>query len=141
MEKMTVIQQVIKAIKEGARKPAEINKIIGAKPSQVYNALDSLRRQGVIVKGTKGYYIQEELPLNKTKAKRTYTKRKPTLKEDMAVLGREILKGRNALANLLDENERLHTLIQERDNTITALKIDMLDQQAVINYLEKKLIK
>lgn len=35
----------------------------------------------------------------------------------------------------------LQTWLLERDNTITALKIDMLDQQAVINYLEKKLIK
>lgn len=36
---------------------------------------------------------------------------------------------------------KLQTWLLERDNTITALKIDMLDQQAVINYLEKKLLK
>ena len=36
---------------------------------------------------------------------------------------------------------KLQTWLLERDNTITALKIDMLDQQAVINYLEKKVLK
>jgi hypothetical protein len=73
--------------------------------------------------------------------KRKYTRTTMTKKEGMAVLGKEVLQGRQAIDRLIAENNRLRSLIQEKDNTITALKIDMLDQQAVINYLEKKLIK
>lgn len=75
------------------------------------------------------------------KPKRKYTKRNPSAKDNLVILGKELLKGRTALNNLLNENQKLHNLLQERDNTITALKIDMLDQQAIINYLEKKLLK
>jgi hypothetical protein len=48
----------------------------------------------------------------------------------------------NRIVSLYQQDiHKLQTWVLERDNTITALKIDMLDQQAVINYLEKKLIK
>lgn len=48
----------------------------------------------------------------------------------------------NRIVTLFQQDiEKLQTWVLERDNTITALKIDMLDQQAIINYLEKKLIK
>ena len=48
----------------------------------------------------------------------------------------------NRIVSLYNQDiAKLQTWLLERDNTITALKIDMLDQQAVINYLEKKLIK
>jgi len=48
----------------------------------------------------------------------------------------------NNIVNLYTRDiAKLQTWLLERENTITALKIDMLDQQAVINYLEKKLLK
>lgn len=77
----------------------------------------------------------------KAKAKRKYTRTAPTKEESMVTLGREILKGRKVVGELIDANKYLSGKIEELNNTITALKIDMLDQQAIINYLEKKLIK
>jgi hypothetical protein len=59
----------------------------------------------------------------------------------MVALGRQILQGRQVVNRLINENNSLRNAVQEKDNTITALKIDMLDQQAIINYLEKKLYK
>lgn len=77
----------------------------------------------------------------KAKAKRKYTRTAPTKEESMVTLGREILKGRKVVGELIDANKYLSNKVEELNNTITALKIDMLDQQAIINYLEKKLIK
>lgn len=77
----------------------------------------------------------------KAKAKRKYTRTAPTKEDSMALLGREILKGRKVVGELIDANKYLSGKIEELNNTITALKIDMLDQQAIINYLEKKLLK
>lgn len=147
MKKSNLHTDIMNAIRGGARKPAQIHKVIGIgiKRSQIYASLEMLRNSGAVVKGTEGYYIYDELPTSsagkKAKPNRMATKAKDTSKEDLAVLGREILKGRTAIDNLLQENQRLHNIIQEQENTITALKIDMLDQQAVINYLEKKFIK
>ena len=75
------------------------------------------------------------------KAKRKYTRTAPTKHDSMVALGKQLLQGRQALDRLVSDNNRLRNAIQEKDNTITALKIDMLDQQAIINYLEKKLYK
>jgi hypothetical protein len=95
------------------------------------------------VKKSYAYALMAEAKKDKpkTKAKRKYTRTAPTKEQSMVALGREILKGRQALSRLVDDNNRLRNLVQEKDNTITALKIDMLDQQAIINYLEKKLYK
>jgi predicted DNA-binding transcriptional regulator AlpA len=92
------------------------------------------------VKKSYAYALMAEAKRPKAE-KRKYTRTTMTKKEGMAVLGKEVLQGRQAIDRLIAENNRLCSLIQEKDNTITALKIDMLDQQAVINYLEKKLIK
>ena len=165
MKKSNLHADIVNVIRGGARKPAQIHKAIGGdiKRSQIYAVLDTLRKSGAVVRGVGGYYVYDELPASgarkkatpnrmatkakpnrmatKAKPNRMATKAKDTSKEDLAVLGREILKGRTAIDNLLQENQRLHNIIQEQENTITALKIDMLDQQAIINYLEKKLIK
>jgi hypothetical protein len=91
--------------------------------------------------GVKKAYAYKLMADAKAKPKRKYTRTAPLKRDNMVALGREILKGRQAIDNLISENNRLRNVLQEKDNTITALKIDMLDQQAIINYLEKKLIK
>lgn len=147
MERNTVRDLVLEAIKQGARKPSHVAKKLAGKAnrSYIYSIFAHFRKNGMIIKTPDGYYVKGELPLDKprmeTKAKRKYTRTAPTKEESMVTLGREILKGRQALSRLVDENNRLRNVVQEKDNTITALKIDMLDQQAVINYLEKKLLK
>lgn len=97
------------------------------------------------VKKSYAYALMAEAKKDKskaeTKSKRKYTRTAPTKEQSMVALGRQILQGRQALSRLVDDNNRLRNLVQEKDNTITALKIDMLDQQAIINYLEKKLLK
>jgi hypothetical protein len=93
------------------------------------------------VKKAYAYTLISEAKKAKPKAKRKYTRTAPLKRDNMVVLGKEILKGRQAIDNLISENNRLRNVLQEQGNTITALKIDMLDQQAIINYLEKKLYK
>lgn len=142
MKKVTVKELVLQAIKDGHRTTAKIHETLGGdKRSQVYTAISKLRASGVVTKTPDGFYLSNELPLNKTKAKRKYTRTAPTKRDNMVALGKEILKGRQAIDNLISENRKLNNLLQEQGNTITALKIDMLDQQAIINYLEKKLYK
>lgn len=80
-------------------------------------------------------------PKAETKGKRKYTHTAPTKHDSMVAMGKQILQGRQAIDRLISDNNKLRNAIQEKDNTITALKIDMLDQQAIINYLEKKLYK
>jgi hypothetical protein len=142
MKKVTVKELVLQAIKDGHRTTAKIHETLGGdKRSQVYTAISKLRASGVVTKTPDGFYLSNELPLNKTKAKRKYTRTAPTKRDNMVVLGREILKGRKVVGELIDANKYLSGKIEELNNTITALKIDMLDQQAIINYLEKKLYK
>ena len=147
MERTTVKDLVLEAIKNGARKPSQVGKKLAGKAnrSHIYAIFADLRKKGMVVKTPDGYYVQDELPLDKprmaTKPKRKYVRTAPTKSDDLLVLGKEVLKGRQVIDRVLTENERLRNIIQEKDNTITALKIDMLDQQAVINYLEKKLLK
>jgi hypothetical protein len=142
MEKATVKELVLQAIKDGHRTPAKIHETLGGdKRSQVYTAISKLRASGVVTKTPDGFYLSNELPLNKTKAKRKYTRTAPNKHDSMVALGKEILKGRKVVGELIDANKYLSGKIEELNNTITALKIDMLDQQAIINYLEKKLYK
>jgi hypothetical protein len=66
---------------------------------------------------------------------------KPTAKKPNTV--RQYSKAEfDRVTNALASHIRvLSEQIENLTNQNTALKIDMLDQQAVINYLEKKLIK
>jgi len=80
---------------------------------------------------------------------RAYKKRKPMAKKrgrpskadtvrqydsNLKMLGRAILEKDNALKTLSNK-------LKELEAYATNLKIEMLDQQAVINYLEKKFVK
>ena len=53
---------------------------------------------------------------------------------DLKVLGKLILEKDNSISNLVEQLKKLEAYT-------TSLKIEMLDQQAVINYLEKKFVK
>lgn len=73
--------------------------------------------------------------VNKTTAKKVTVKKPNTVRQYSKA---EFDRVTNALAS------HIHVLsekIENLTNQNTALKIDMLDQQAIINYLEKKLIK
>jgi hypothetical protein len=129
MKKVSKVNQVKEMLANNPKlKADDLVKTFGVKKSYAY---------ALMAEAKKG----NPKPRMATKAKRKYTRTAPTKEESMVTLGREILKGRQALSRLVDENNRLRNLVQEKDNTITALKIDMLDQQAIINYLEKKLYK
>lgn len=125
MKKVSKLSQVKEMLaNDPALKADKISEVLGVKKAYAYALLSGAKK-----------------PKAKTKGKRKYTRTAPTKEQSMLTLGREILKGRNAIDNLISENNRLRNVLQEKDNTITALKIDMLDQQAIINYLEKKLLK
>lgn len=83
------------------------------------------------------------------KPMRAYKKRKPLAKKrgrpskantvrqydkDMRVLGKLILEKDHSINNLVGQLKKL-------EDYVTSLKIEMLDQQAVIKYLEKKFAK
>jgi hypothetical protein len=127
MKKVSKVNQVKEMLANDPKlKVDKIVEVLGVKKSYAYALMAEAKKAK---------------PKAGTKAKRKYTRTAPTKEESMVTLGREILKGRQALSRLVDENNRLRNSVQEKDNTITALKIDMLDQQAIINYLEKKLLK
>jgi uncharacterized protein (DUF2164 family) len=50
------------------------------------------------------------------------------------VLGKLLMEKEHSIINLV-------TQLKDYETKMNNLKVDMLDQQAVINYLEKKLIK
>lgn len=121
MKKVSKVNQVREMLaNDPALKVEKVVEVLGVKKSYAYTLISDAK---------------------KPKDKRKYTRTAPTKRDNMVALGREILKGRNAIENLISENKSLRSVLQERDNTITALRIDMLDQQAIINYLEKKLYK
>ena len=127
MKKVSKVNQVKQLLADNPKlKVDDLVKTLGVKKSYAYALMAQAKKAK---------------PKAEAKAKRKYTRTAPTKEESMVTLGREILKGRQALSRLVDDNNRLRNAIQEKDNTITALKIDMLDQQAIINYLEKKLYK
>ena len=129
MKKVSKVNQVREMLANNPKlKASDLVETLGVKKSYAY---------ALMAEAKKG----NPKPRMETKGKRKYTRTAPSKEESMVALGREILKGRQALSRLVDENNRLRNSVQEKDNTITALKIDMLDQQAIINYLEKKLLK
>jgi hypothetical protein len=141
MKKVTVKQQVLEQFKfGGAKLPKDIyRRLNGACGlSAIYSTFAQLRKDGLIVKTPKGYYLASELPLNKnkltpvnksevTKPKRKYAKRKAREQKEVS--------STHSLQYVKGLEDRVQSLINQN----TALKIDLLDQTAVINYLEKKL--
>jgi hypothetical protein len=129
MKKVSKVSQVKEMLANDPKlKADDLVKTFGVKKSYAY---------ALMAEAKKG----NPKPRMATKAKRKYTRTAPTKHDSMVALGKQILQGRQALDRLVSDNNRLRNAIQEKDNTITALKIDMLDQQAIINYLEKKLYK
>jgi hypothetical protein len=127
MKKVSKVSQVKEMLANNPKlKADDLVKTFGVKKSYAYALMAEAKK---------------DKPKAEVKAKRKYTRTAPTKEQSMVALGRQILQGRQALSRLVDDNNRLRNLVQEKDNTITALKIDMLDQQAIINYLEKKLLK
>ena len=127
MKKVSKVNQVKEMLANDPKVKAEdIMKALNVKKTYAYALLSNAKKAK---------------PKAKAKAKRKYTRTAPTKEDSMALLGREILKGRKVVGELIDANKYLSGKIEELNNTITALKIDMLDQQAIINYLEKKLLK
>jgi hypothetical protein len=53
---------------------------------------------------------------------------------DLKTLGKLLMEKEHSIINLV-------TQLKDYETKMNNLKVDMLDQQAVINYLEKKLIK
>lgn len=125
MKKVSKVNQVREMLaNDPALKVEKVVEALGVKKSYAYTLISDAKKAKP-----------------KVKAKRKYTRTAPTKEESMATLGREILKGRRAVSELIDANKYLSGKVEELGNTITALRIDMLDQQAIINYLEKKLFK
>lgn len=125
MKKVSKVNQVKEMLaNDPALKAEKVAQTLGVKKAYAYTLLSNAKKAKP-----------------KAKAKRKYTRTAPTKQDNMALLGREILKGRKVVGELIDANKYLSGKIEELNNTITALKIDMLDQQAIINYLEKKLLK
>ena len=127
MKKVSKVNQVKEMLANNPKlKATDLVKTLGVKKSYAYALMAEAKKAK---------------PRMETKGKRKYTRTAPTKEQSMVALGRQILQGRQVVNRLIDENNRLRNAVQEKDNTITALKIDMLDQQAIINYLEKKLYK
>ena len=127
MKKVSKVNQVKEMLANNPKlKANDLVKTLGVKKSYAYALMAEAKKAK---------------PRMETKGKRKYTRTAPTKEQSMVALGRQILQGRQVVNRLIDENNRLRNAVQEKDNTITALKIDMLDQQAIINYLEKKLYK
>ena len=127
MKKVSKVSQVKEMLANNPKlKADDLVKTFGVKKSYAYALMAEAKKAK---------------PKAETKGKRKYTRTAPTKEQSMVALGRQILQGRQVVNRLIDENNRLRNAVQEKDNTITALKIDMLDQQAIINYLEKKLYK
>ena len=90
----------------------------------------------------KGNKMRKAISPRTGKPLRKYTKRakkaKPnTVRQydaDLALLGKVVTE-RDQLI------DKLTARIKELESNAVNLKVDMLDQQAVINYLEKKLLK
>jgi hypothetical protein len=147
MKKVTVKQQVLEQFKfGGAKLPKDIYKRLNGACglSAIYSTFTQLRKDGLIVKTPKGYYLASQLPLNKNKLtpvnkSETYTKRKYTKRKAKETKQLPPTHPSQYVKSLEYKVVSLHQQVEQLNNQNTALKIDLLDQTAVINYLEKKL--
>lgn len=141
--KRTVKELVLEQFKFGVTKPSAIYKALNgfAGRASIYSAFAQLKKEGKITKTPKGYVLT---PVNKSDvayeaskgktAKRKYTKRKA--REQKEVNSEYSL---SYIKKLEFKVVELHQSVEELTAQNTALKIDLLDQTAIINYLEKKL--
>lgn len=135
MKKQTARAVILKALlKKSRQTPQQLIESTGRAKSNVYSALAVLNKQGLVTKEGKEYSLQSPV---KTSApapkvmKRTATEGWVNLSE---VQNKVIEAKTQRIEQLIND-------IVDKDKEILKLKIDILDQAAVVNYLEKKLEK
>jgi DNA-binding MarR family transcriptional regulator len=137
MKKQTARAVILKALlKKPRQTPQQLIGSTGRAKSNVYSALAVMNKQGLVVKEGKEYVLRSISkraidPAPKVEMKRIATEGWVNLSE--------------VQSNVIDaKTRRIEQLINDivdKDKEILKLKIDILDQAAVVNYLEKKLEK
>lgn len=124
MKKQTARAVILKALfKKPRQTPQQLIESTGRAKSNVYSALAVLNKQGLITKEGKEYSLRSS-------AKKAVD---PALKVTM--MQSEVIDAKT------QRIEHLINQIVDNDKEILKLRIDILDQAAVVNYLEKKLEK
>lgn len=136
MKKQTARAVILKALfKKPRQTPQQLIESTGRAKSNVYSALAVLNKQGLITKEGKEYSLRSSAKKTADPApkvmKRTATEGWVNLSE---VQSKVIEAKTQRIEQLIND-------IVDKDKEILKLKIDILDQAAVVNYLEKKLEK
>lgn len=136
MKKQTARALILKALfKKPRQTPQQLIESTGRAKSNVYSALVVLNKQGLITKEGKEYSLRS-LPKKAIDPAPKVMKRTAT--EGWVNLSEVQNKVIDAKTRRI---EQLINDIVDKDREILKLKIDILDQAAVVNYLEKKLEK
>ena len=137
MKKQTARALILKTLfKKPRQTPQQLIESTGRAKSNVYSALAVLNKQGLITKEGKEYFLRSLPkraidPAPKVEMKRTATEGWVNLS---GVQSKVIEAKTQRIEQLIND-------IVDKDKEILKLKIDILDQAAVVNYLEKKLEK
>jgi len=124
MKKQPARAVILKALfKKPRQTPQQLIESTGRARSNVYSGLAVLNKQGLITKEGKEYSLR--FPAKKAVD--------PALKVTM--MQSEVIDAKT------QRIEHLINQIVDNDKEIIKLRIDILDQAAVVNYLEKKLEK
>jgi DNA-binding MarR family transcriptional regulator len=124
MKKQPARAVILKALfKKPRQTPQQLIESTGRARSNVYSGLAVLNKQGLITKEGKEYSLR--FPAKKAVD--------PALKVTM--MQSEVIDAKT------QRIEHLINQIVDNDKEILKLRIDILDQAAVVNYLEKKLEK
>ena len=111
-DKKTNITKVMELMNQG-KKAKEISQATGISISNTYNYMSQVRK------------LQGNEP----------SKRKYKARKKLTPVNKKVEAPTHSLQYIRGLEDRVHALTNQN----TALKIDLLDQTAVINYLEKKL--
>lgn len=145
MKRVTIKQQIMQAIDGKTLGVKEIAKIINRPMAQVYSAIAHLTKEKKVVKKGRGIYrdakeqANSDFMANLSKDKKltpVNKKAKRKAREQKEVNSEYSL---SYIKKLEFKVVELHQSVEELTSQNTALKIDLLDQTAIINYLEKKL--
>jgi len=124
MKKQPAQAVILKALfKKPQQTPQQLIESTGRARSNVYSGLAVLNRKGLVTKEGKEYSLRSP-------AKKAVD---PALKVTM--MQSEVIDAKT------QRIEHLINQIVDNDKEILKLRIDILDQAAVVNYLEKKLEK
>lgn len=124
MKKQPAQAVILKALfKKPQQTPQQLIESTGRARSNVYSGLAVLNRKGLVIKEGKEYSLRSP-------AKKAVD---PALKVTM--MQSEVIDAKT------QRIEHLINQIVDNDKEILKLRIDILDQAAVVNYLEKKLEK